>query len=270
MVARQPLDHRVSQTERAADVAHRAARPVADDDAGQRRAFAAVFPVQILDHLLAPLVLEVDIDVGRLVALTADETLEQHRAARRVDLGDMQAEADHRVGGRTAPLAEDALTAGKRHDVGHGQEVMLIAELIDQGQFMLDLRAPARIDASGPASVHAGQRQGPQMGGGRDPGRNHLARVLVADFVEREVAQRGHDEGLRQQVGRILLRQPQPAAQMGFGIRLQVQPASGQRVVQPGGCHHILQRLARTQMHMDIAAGDQGQGGGGRQRAQPL
>ena len=38
---------------------------------------AAVLAVDVLDHLLAALVLEVDVDVGRLVALGADEALEQ-------------------------------------------------------------------------------------------------------------------------------------------------------------------------------------------------
>jgi hypothetical protein len=35
--------------------------------------------VEVLDDLLAALVLEVDVDVGRLVALAADEALEQQR-----------------------------------------------------------------------------------------------------------------------------------------------------------------------------------------------
>ena len=64
-----------------ADVAQRAARAVADDRGGERGAVAAVFAVDVLDDLLAPLVLEVDVDVGRLVALARDEALE--RAARR-------------------------------------------------------------------------------------------------------------------------------------------------------------------------------------------
>jgi hypothetical protein len=37
----------------------------------------------VLDHLLAPLVLEIDVDVGRLVAGLGDEALEHHGA----DLG---------------------------------------------------------------------------------------------------------------------------------------------------------------------------------------
>ena len=54
---------------------------VGDHGGGQRRALAAVLAVDVLDHLLAPLVLEVDVDVRRLVALARDEALEQHRHA---------------------------------------------------------------------------------------------------------------------------------------------------------------------------------------------
>ena len=67
--------------ERPADVAQRRARPVADDHRGERGAVAAVLAVDVLDHLLAALVLEVDVDVGRLVALDADEAAEQQRRA---------------------------------------------------------------------------------------------------------------------------------------------------------------------------------------------
>ena len=82
---------------------------IADDRRGQRRAVAAVLLVDVLDHFLAPLMLEIDIDVGRLVALARNEALEQHAHARGIDLGDAQAIAHRRVGGRAAPLAQDVL-----------------------------------------------------------------------------------------------------------------------------------------------------------------
>ena len=67
--AGEPVDLREVEAERLADVAHRALRPVGDERRGERRAVAAVFRVDVLHHFLAPLVLEVDVDVGRLVAL---------------------------------------------------------------------------------------------------------------------------------------------------------------------------------------------------------
>jgi hypothetical protein len=51
-----------------------------------------------LNDLLTALVFEVDIDVGRLVALAADEALKEHAGAGRIDFGDAQAVADCRVG----------------------------------------------------------------------------------------------------------------------------------------------------------------------------
>jgi hypothetical protein len=65
------------EAQRAPHVAQRAARAVADDHTGQRGAVAAVLAVDVLDDLFAALVLEVDVDVGRLVALGADEAFEQ-------------------------------------------------------------------------------------------------------------------------------------------------------------------------------------------------
>ena len=59
--------------------------------------------VDVLDHLLAPLVLEIDVDVGRLAPLGRDEALEQEVDAIGIDLGDAEAIADDRVGRRAAP-----------------------------------------------------------------------------------------------------------------------------------------------------------------------
>ena len=57
------------QAQRLADVAYGAAPSVADDRGCQCGAVAAVFAIDILNDFLAPLVLEVDVDVGGLVAL---------------------------------------------------------------------------------------------------------------------------------------------------------------------------------------------------------
>ena len=71
-----------------AHVPRRAPPPVADDGGGEAGAGAAVTAVDVLDHLLAPLVLEVDVDVGGLAPLARDEALEQEVDLRRVDGGD--------------------------------------------------------------------------------------------------------------------------------------------------------------------------------------
>ena len=102
------------EIERLADVAQRALGPVGDQRGRQRGAVAPVLFVDVLDDLLAPLVLEVDVDVGRLVALLREEALEQQFLLRRIDLGDAQGVAHGRVGRRAASLAEDAPAARER------------------------------------------------------------------------------------------------------------------------------------------------------------
>jgi len=69
--------HRVGrQAERLADLAYGAAATVGDHRGGQRGAMAAFLLVDPLNYFLAPLMFEIDIDVGRLVAFVGQEALE--------------------------------------------------------------------------------------------------------------------------------------------------------------------------------------------------
>src|SRR3546814_11735447 len=68
--------------------------------------------VDILHHLLAPLVLEVDVDVRRLVARRGDEALERKVELGGVDRGDAEHVADRGVGGRAAD--RQSVVEGKR------------------------------------------------------------------------------------------------------------------------------------------------------------
>ena len=151
----------LGQAQRLADLADRHARAVVDDGGADGGAVAAVALVDVLHHLLAPLVLEVDVDVRRLAALLGDEALEQQVLVLlgRIDRGDAQAEADHGIGRRAAPLAEDALLARPADDVVHGQEVVGVVRASRSA------RAPCR---AGPA---------------------HLLRHAVADSARRAPAQ---------------------------------------------------------------------------------
>ncbi|MNL70547.1 hypothetical protein D3C87_1955660 [compost metagenome] len=65
------------QTQDLAHLAEGAAGTEMDDGGGDAGAMAAIAFVDMLDDLFAPLVLEVDVDVGRLVAVLGQETLEQ-------------------------------------------------------------------------------------------------------------------------------------------------------------------------------------------------
>src|SRR5690242_21316543 len=100
---------------------------------------AAVFLIDVLDYLLAPLVLEIDVDIGRLPALLGDEALEQQVIHRRIDGGDSEAVADRAVRRRAAPLAKDFSASCEFDDVVDGQEIAREVELGDNPQLLVYL-----------------------------------------------------------------------------------------------------------------------------------
>ena len=148
---------------------------------------AAVFVVDVLDHLLAPLVLEsTSMSGGSLRG--GDEALEQQVGARRVDGGDAQAVAHGGVGRRAAALTEDVPRPGEADDVVDGEEVGRVAKLRDQRQLVVYRRLDLGRNALGIA-----RRAAPSAVGGPVPAAGaafggDLVGVLVAQLVQREGA----------------------------------------------------------------------------------
>src|SRR6185312_13703601 len=173
------------QAEDLAEVAQRAFRPVHDHGRRDRRPLPAVLLVNVLDDLLAPLVLEIDVDVGRLIALARDEALEEQRcAAQGVDGGHTQAKADAGVGGGPPTLAQDVLIACKRDDIVHGQEVRLVAQVRDEGELVLDGLALALRHTLRPAPTGPRFRELAQVARGSLIGRYQLMRILVPQLLQ--------------------------------------------------------------------------------------
>ncbi len=98
----------LGQAQRLADLADGAAGAIADHGGGDAGALAAVALVDVLDDLLAPLVLEIDVDVGRLAAFRRDEAREEQVVLVGIDGGDAEHVADGGIGRRAAALAQDA------------------------------------------------------------------------------------------------------------------------------------------------------------------
>ena len=181
-------DSVLGEAERLPHLAHRRAPAIGDDGRGNPGAVAAVAGIDILDHLLAPLVLEIDVDVGRLLALGRDEALEQEIDLGRIDIGDGEAIADGRVGGRAAPLAEDAEPARIVHDVVHGEEIRRVVELLDQSELLFQRVADLLRDAVREAPCRALPGQVDKMRLRRLTLRHRLIGIFVAKLVEREGA----------------------------------------------------------------------------------
>ena len=104
--------------------------------------------IDILDDLLAPLVLEIDVDIGRLVARVRNEALEKEVGAGGIDLGDAERIADGGIGGRAAPLMQDFLLAGVADDVLDGEKERRVVVPCDELELVLDL-----LDDSGRRTV---------------------------------------------------------------------------------------------------------------------
>src|SRR5262249_50951023 len=66
----------VRQSKCFADLTDGAAGTVGDHGGGKARTVTAVALIDVLDDLLTPLVLEIDIDIGRLASFRRDEALE--------------------------------------------------------------------------------------------------------------------------------------------------------------------------------------------------
>ena len=256
---RDTLDGVGREGERPSDIAHRTSATVADDLAHQRRTVASVPGVDVLDDLLATLVLEVDVDVGRLVALAAHEALEQDIDAVGIDGGHAEREADRAVRRGAAPLAEDPARPRERHDLVHRQEVRRVAEVGDDRELVLELtrhllRNPARIALARPAPgqvaqvLHRGHSRG-----------NDLVRILVAQLGERE-----RRRPLDETPGR--LHRLRAVAVAASDLVDRPEPPLGVRRQQPTGALHghacpyarerVEQFAPRRVVHADIAARD--------------
>ena len=150
---------------------------------------AAIALVDVLDHFLAPLVLEIDVDVGGLVALLRKEAGEQQPFLHRIDRRHAQQVADQRIGGASPPLAQDRRieAAGITHDVMHGKEVAGVVLVPDQPKFLVQHGAVSVRQAGGETLARAllHEMLQPAL---RCPARRHwLVRVFIDQLVEPEI-----------------------------------------------------------------------------------
>ncbi len=177
---------------------------------------ATVALVDPLDHFLAALVFEIDVDIGRFVALSRDEALEQQVVAARVDRGDAEQETHCRVGRRASALAEDSLAPREPDDAVDGQEIGRVSKPCDQVEFVLQrlsdaLRQAFRI-ALGRALPRS-LRQGLLSAEAFDA---DLMRILIGQLLQVEPAAVGDLARARHRLG------PEPEETRHLGGRLQV------------------------------------------------
>ena len=201
--------------------------------------------------------LEIDVDIGRLVARLAHKPFEHHRADLGADLRHPQRIAGHRIGRAAPALAQNPPPPGKGHHVMHGQEIGLVFQLGDQCQFMLQHRLRPLRRPAGIAGLKPLHRQPPQPRRRRLALR-HLRRVFIAQLVERK------RQSVGQRPGPVHRRLVTPVKPQHFDFRAQPPLGIGQRRpaqhidprLQPDRRHHIGQPPPTPPMHQRHARGD--------------
>jgi len=252
--------HILRQAEDLGRLAPRRTRPVVDDRRRQRRMFTPIGLVDEADHLLAPRMLEVDVDIRRLVAFGRDEAIEQQRRFLRIHLGNPETIADGGIGGRSSPLAEDAFRAGKADDAMDGEEIGLVAFFADQVQLVFQevgdlLRNTLREPPGRTLIGQPAQRQSRRLAA------DGLVGILMAEFVEGKIEPA---EELRRRGDRLRIGTKKPGhfpgfLQMPFGMGLQPEAGIGHRHMFANGRDHVGERLALRRVIEGIIAGDQRQ-----------
>lgn len=179
-------------------------RTVGDECGDHSGAVASVFLVDVLDDFFAPFVLKIDVDVGRLTALSRNEALKKQVHSHGINCRDAQAIADCRVGCRSPALAEDVARASKLDDFPNREEVISKSKVGNEPKLMLELACDGRRDL--PARVHAvaGERTFPsrlfEIAFGRVASGDPLAGVAVPELRGVKLASLRQDVGLRDEL----------------------------------------------------------------------
>ena len=265
----------LAQSHHLADFADRRARAVMNHRRRDPRPVAAVFRINVLDHLLAPFMLEIDVDVGRLLALLGDEALEQQFVDRRVDRRNPKAIADRAVGRRSATLAKDWRVEASREIDNRVDRQEIAREIQFRDQLEL---VPELFDHRLRDSVRAPPSRRPDPGQMIElclrtaPVGNVLARVLIFQLVEAEIDRVGEFSGrgdrvrpAREQSGHFL-----GALQMPLGIGMEDIARLLQRYLLANTAHHVLQRPLGRDMIMNVVGGQDGPANIPRDPVEPL
>ena len=143
-----PVDLAVAHAQDPADVADRGPgeHRAEGDDLGH--VVLAVLAPDVGDDLLAPAVLEVDVDIGHRHPVGVEEALERQLVQDRIDRRDAQG-VGHDRARRAAPAGRlDALLAGEPDEVGHDQEVARVAHRRDHAELVVEPRLERRRGAA--------------------------------------------------------------------------------------------------------------------------
>ncbi len=127
---------KVGHVEHAADVTDHRFRAQRAEGGDLRHRGVAVFVLHVLDHAIAPVLAEIDVEVGHRHPLGVEKALEQQVVAQGVEVGDRQAVGNQRAGAGAAPRSHrHAVVLGPVDEVRHDQEVARKTHLNNDAEF---------------------------------------------------------------------------------------------------------------------------------------
>ena len=91
-----------------------------DHRRGYPRTISTIFLVDMLDDLFASFMLEIDVNIRRLLTLCGDEPFKEEIMFRWIDRRDPEDKADSGIGCGASALTQDALAVGEVDDVMDG------------------------------------------------------------------------------------------------------------------------------------------------------
>ena len=207
---------------------------------------------------------EIHVDVGQLVerhAVLVEETAEVEIEADGADAADAQAIAGERIGGAAARDPFDAAPAAFLQEVPHDQEIFLVADLGDDGQFLLELRSEAgvvfRVAALKPSMTSRRRKAaGVEPSGGVKPGNCGLPREKANE--QRSAISRlwASSSGRAAKSCRISAGGPE----MIFAVQPLVRVRLAQQGERADALHHVVLPAVGGEFVMDGQRGDAGQG----------
>ncbi len=155
---RDPVDVAVGHSLDATHVAYDRARGHRSEGDDLRDVLRAVLLDHVADHLRAPAVGEIHVDIGHADPLGVQETLEDQVVANRVDIRDAEAIGGEAARRRSTPRSDrHSLGTGMGDEVLDDQEVTRIVHLPDHVEFVPESRDQifARVAVASPQSRHA-------------------------------------------------------------------------------------------------------------------
>ena len=102
-----------------------------------RHIFFAVFSTDVVDHFIAPVVGEVHIDIGSRRSFRIEKSLKGKLIFKRIDFGDLGQIGGERSSDRTSDVGENTMLVGIFEQVVHDKEILRIALVLDDLEFIL-------------------------------------------------------------------------------------------------------------------------------------